>query len=281
MGEKPVELNLGAIQSTLLIPLWARAVETEKEDPIVCDHYAKEILSKIDYDFSTMASGQTGEHQIIWAIRAASFDKIVQEFLNTNNDAVIINIGSGLDTTSKRVSDRRALWINIEMPDVASLRQKLIPDTEREITIPRSVFDFSWIKDISHLTADRPVLFMASGVLFYFDAGENEILLKKLSNHYPSAHFVFDAISSVFWLKVTNWTIMKKGGMDRTALLKWHLRKTKKLREWVDTIQVIEEYPLMGQVEPHKDWDKKFKRDFKIAKILRMLGLYRMVHIKL
>ena len=280
MDKGNIPIDLGPVQSTLLIPLWARAVETDKEDPIIRDPYAKEILSRIDYDFGRIESGQTGEHQIVWAVRAFQFDRIVNGFLSQNDKAAVINIGAGMDTTFKRVDDGKVLWINIEMPDTAALRQRLIPDSERELTIPKSVFDFSWIDDISHSLDDRAVLFMASGVLFYFDGKENEALLRRLPEAFPSAHFVFDAVSSAFWLRVTNWTIMRHGGMDKSALLKWPLKKTESLRDWVETVRVIEEFPMMAHLEPRKDWDRRFTRDFRIAKFLRMLGLYRMVHIR-
>ena len=88
---------------------------------------------------------------------------------------MVVNIGAGLDTTFQRVGQGTVLWINIDLPDVAAMRQKLIrhqliPDSEREMTIAKSVFDFTWIDDISRWTKDRSIMFMAAGVLMYFEA---------------------------------------------------------------------------------------------------------------
>jgi len=44
--------NLKGVPETLLIPLWARAVESENSDPIVKDNKAVEMMERIDYDFS-------------------------------------------------------------------------------------------------------------------------------------------------------------------------------------------------------------------------------------
>lgn len=46
--EKPL---LGTVQETLLIPLYARAVETRKEHALLRDPRAEEIVASIDYDF--------------------------------------------------------------------------------------------------------------------------------------------------------------------------------------------------------------------------------------
>jgi hypothetical protein len=70
---------------------------------------------------------------------------------------LIVNIGTGLDTTFQRVDEGTVLWINIDLPDVFALRQKLIPDSGREMTIAKSVFDFTWIDDISQWTESRSI----------------------------------------------------------------------------------------------------------------------------
>ncbi|WHH58701.1 hypothetical protein [Petroclostridium sp. X23] len=47
-----MQQNLEGIQETLLIPLWARAAETNNKSPIIRDDQAVEMMMKIDYDFS-------------------------------------------------------------------------------------------------------------------------------------------------------------------------------------------------------------------------------------
>jgi len=195
MKNRDIKIDLGAVQETLILPLWARAKEMEKQNPIVYDTYASDIVARIDYDFSRIEAGKVAEHQIVWAIRAYNFDNIVKKFLAQYSNAMVINTGAGLDTTFQRVDDGKVLWINIDLPDVAALRQKLIPDSEREMTIAKSVFDFTWMDDISQQTKGRSIMFMAAGVLCYFQAQQVEILFRKIAEAFPSAHFIFDAMS--------------------------------------------------------------------------------------
>ena len=277
MKDREIKIDLGGVQETLLIPLWARARETEKNHPIINDFYARDIVSRIDYDFSRIEAGQTKNHQIVWPIRAYNFDMCIQEFLKQNDHSLAVNIGAGLDTTFQRVDDGRVLWINLDLPDVAALRQKLIPDSEREITIAKSVFDFTWINKISQLKENRAVLFMAAGVLCYFESKEVKTLFNKLAETFPSAHVLFDAMSRLaVW--GANRDIIKKSGMDSSTLLKWHLKKASRLKRWVDTLKIIEEYSMLSKVPLNTDWSRKMIRDIKIASRLR---LYNMIHVQL
>jgi O-methyltransferase involved in polyketide biosynthesis len=49
-----IKVELGEVQKTLLMPLWGRAKEFEKEKPLIRDKYAFELINKLDYDFNRM-----------------------------------------------------------------------------------------------------------------------------------------------------------------------------------------------------------------------------------
>ena len=277
MKNRDIKINLGAVQETLILPLWARAREMEKNNPIVFDTYARDIVAKIDYDFSTIEAGQVADHQVVYPIRDYNFDNIVKTFLAQNSSALVVYIGAGLDTTFQRVDNGSVLWVNIDLPDVVALRQKLIPDSEREKTIAKSVFDFTWMDDIVQQTKGRSILFMAAGVLCYFEAQQVEILFRKLAEAYPSAHFIFDAMS---WFTAwgTNREIMKDSGMDSSAIIKWHLKRASRLRKLVATIKVIEEYPMLSRLPARNDLSRRMIWGLRIVGLFR---LYNMVHVQL
>jgi O-methyltransferase involved in polyketide biosynthesis len=279
MIDQDIEIDLGAVQATLLLPLLARARDAEKSNSILFDSHARDIVTRLNYDFSALEEGgHTEGEQLTWAIRAWNFDNTVRGFLKQNGDAVVVNIGAGLDTTFQRVDDGNTHWVNIDLPGAVRLRHTLIPDSEREVTIAKSVFDYSWFDDIAEYTAGRRVLLMAAGVLFYFDRSEVRSLFRRLAGEYPSADFVFDAMSSAIWIALTNWEMHRTGKMESTARLKWHLRKASQLRRWVHTVKVVEEYSMFSRVAPKDEWDQKLIKDMRIADFLRM---YRMVHVTL
>ncbi len=280
MSNRNVQIDLGEVQETLLLPLWARAREADKINPIVRDTHARDIVDRLDYDFSQIEESHMAEHQGVWAIRAYNFDNIVREFMVTNSNAVIVNFGAGLETMFRRIDDGSVQWINIELPDVAALRQKLIPDSEREMTIAKSILDFTWIDDISGLTKNRPILFMAAGVLCYFEARDVKILFRKLAETYPSSHVLFDSMS---WFPAWGANIevkkcMKNGKADSSTLVKWHLKRASGLRKWVNTVQTVEEYPMLSKVPARNDFNKKEARQ---VKFIGRFRLYNMIHVQL
>ena len=63
MNRQGMKVDLGAVQETLVLPLWARARETEKDKPVVYDPHAKDIVERIDYDFSQIEEGPAADHQ--------------------------------------------------------------------------------------------------------------------------------------------------------------------------------------------------------------------------
>jgi O-methyltransferase involved in polyketide biosynthesis len=277
MNNPVIKIDLGTVQETLMLPLWARAREAEKDNPVVCDTYARNILERIDYDFSRIEDGPAADHQGVWAIRAYNFDNIIEAFIENTSRSVVVNIGAGLDTTFQRVDEGTVVWINIDLPDVVALRQKLISDSEREMTIAKSIFDFTWIDDISRWTKGRSILFMAAGVLCYFEAREVEILFRKLAETFPSSHVIFDAMSRfVAW--GANREIIKNSRFDTSTLIKWPLKRASDLQKWVDTIKVVAEYPMLSRVPARNGFSKKEIAQIKITGLFR---LYNMIHVQL
>ena len=53
MGDSS-EIKLGSVQETLLLPLWGRAIETQKQKPLLIDNKAVSIINSIPYDFTVI-----------------------------------------------------------------------------------------------------------------------------------------------------------------------------------------------------------------------------------
>ena len=277
MSNQGKKIDLGAVQETLMLPLWARAREMEKARPVIDDPHAKRIVESVDYDFSRIEASPAAQHQGVWALRTYHFDAITRAFLEKHKDPVVLNIGAGLDTSFQRVDNGHVRWVNIDLPDVAALRQKLVPDSERETTIGKSVFDFAWFEDVSHLTEGRPLLFTAAGVLCYFEAREVEILFCELAQIYPSSHFIFDSMS---WLVAwgTNSELMKQSGFDPSAVIKWYSKRATDLLSWVPTIRILEEFPMLSIV-PHRHSFSKL--EMLQIRIVGLFRFYNMIHVQL
>lgn len=115
------EINLGSIQETLLLPLWGRAIETQKQKPLLTDNQAVSIINSIPYDFTVISKNVNKLTQVAWIARSIFFDKKIKAFINVFPEATIINIGCGLDTTFDRVDNGKIQWIDLDLPDTIDL----------------------------------------------------------------------------------------------------------------------------------------------------------------
>lgn len=101
MSKTPV--NLGVIQETLLIPLWARAAELKQADPIITDFKSAQILEAIDYNFDKFAPAKGS--QVGCCLRGMILDNWVRSYLKEHPCGSVVEIGAGLNTRFERVDN--------------------------------------------------------------------------------------------------------------------------------------------------------------------------------
>ena len=92
-----IRVELGPVQETLLIPLLARARETERPRGLLRDPRAREIMCGLNYDFSKWEDGRGPDGAML---RARMFDRYGEDFLAAHPGGTVVEIGCGLDTAS-------------------------------------------------------------------------------------------------------------------------------------------------------------------------------------
>jgi len=126
-------------------------------------------------------------------VRLNKFDSHVRDFMQRNPEAVVVHIGCGLDTRFERVDNGRVEWFDLDLPDVMALRGKLIhSESSRYHALAASVFEDGWLEDVSRFKS-RPFMFIAEGVLPYFEEEQVKSLFLKLGEHFPGCELVCDA----------------------------------------------------------------------------------------
>lgn len=243
MSEK-ISVELGSVQITLLLPLWGRAIEAQKRNPRINDKTAQDIINKIDYDFTKIARGIHNVTQFEWIARSLHIDRTINKFLDKYPKATIVNIGCGLDTTFERVDNGKLFWYDLDLPDVIKLRKKFISESERRIFISRSFLDDSWF---SELHIEDNVLFMAAGLLYYFEENQIKEIFNKISSGFPGSEFIFDAASSL-GVKISNKKVIQSSGLDEKSFLKWGLESALEISKWNNRIEVLKEYPMFKRM---------------------------------
>jgi O-methyltransferase involved in polyketide biosynthesis len=239
MSDK-IHIELGDVQKTLLLPLWGRAVETQKSTPLLIDHTATEIMKKIDYDFTEGTKNLSAISQLGWIVRSFHIDTMIKQLIEKHPTATIVNIGCGLDTTFDRIDNGRLSWYDVDLPDVITLRRKFIPEHERRTFIASSFLSHDWL---NQLNIQEKVLCIAAGVLYYFEEHQIKEFLTHIAEVFPGGEMVFDASSPV-GIRMANKMVIKASGMDEKSFLKWGLKHAKALELWDRWIKLVDEYPM-------------------------------------
>lgn len=252
------EFNLSSVQQTLLLPLWGRAVETQKKKPHLVDQKAVSIINDLPYDFERMAKDIPGITQLSWVARCLFFDQRVATFIKKFPDATVVNIGCGFDTTYDRIDNGRVQWFDLDMPDVIDLRLKFIPETSRRKAIAKSVLDKSWYGELGKASK---VMLLIAGVLYYFEEPVVRHLFEDFHTFLPAPEIIFD-YGTRKGLRMANKRVMQKAGMDESARLIWSIESTSELEKWAAYIHVLEDQSMFSELKHHFPWHQKLGLTF-------------------
>ena len=198
---KQLEPGLDGVPETLLIPLWARAEEQRHPNPLIADPEAARIVASLNYDFGRFVDKSVeGEN---FCIRARVIDQLASGILEqTRGRRNVIEFGPGLDTRCFRIGAHVPEWLEVDLPEVISLREKLLPLEGNRSAFGGSMLDDAWIRQIQN-SCHEPPLFIAEGVFYFFSHQQIRDLLARLSSAFPGSDLVFDAVSSAY-LKLAN-----------------------------------------------------------------------------
>ncbi|GAB2693344.1 class I SAM-dependent methyltransferase [Nocardia thraciensis] len=187
-GKHPVAL--GAAQETLLIPLYARALETRKRRPLVADPRAVAMVERIDYDFARLG---TGRSMIGSVMRGLTVDAWVGRFLTAHPSGTVVEIGAGLNTRYERLDNGTAGWVEFDLPDVIALRRQFFDETERRTILSASAVDDTWVAAVRERPG--PYLFVSEAVLIYLPQPDAATAVGRIQREFPGSDLILDSFS--------------------------------------------------------------------------------------
>lgn len=190
MNPKISPTTMSGLSSTLLIPLWAKAVEHERPDALLKDDEAVRMMQAIDYDFDRFTSARLSQTGCCG--RAALIDDETRRFIRLHPDAVVIQLGAGLDARFERLGRPGVTaWYDLDLPEVMAVRERLLPASTNHY-LTGSLLDEHWTDTVA--SHGKPVLLVLEGVLMYFDESEVRRFFDLVARKLPQATIVFDAL---------------------------------------------------------------------------------------
>jgi O-methyltransferase involved in polyketide biosynthesis len=183
-----VAVDLSGAAQTMLTTLYLKALDSDFNRPVLGDRFAKEAISRIDYDWAEL--GIDAGWAPLVTVRTALYDIWVAQFLNVHPEATVVHLGCGLDSRVFRIDPGPAVnWYDVDYPAVIALREQIYPARSGYRLIPTSAVDLTWLDQIP---TDRPVLLVAEGISMYLTRDDGLALLRRVVDGFESGEIQID-----------------------------------------------------------------------------------------
>jgi O-methyltransferase involved in polyketide biosynthesis len=180
--------DFSAVEKTALLTQYARALDSRWPRPILGDTLADEIVAKIDYDFAGLGVPTSVVCQV--ALRAKMLDDRVRDFTSQHPDAVVVDLGAGLDTGFIRVNPPGTVdWYSIDLPTVIAVRDAVMPASGQAHSIAASLAEPHWAETIP---ADRPTMVIADGLFAFLSEPVIVAIFRRITDHFGSGQVAFN-----------------------------------------------------------------------------------------
>jgi O-methyltransferase involved in polyketide biosynthesis len=184
------------VERTALVTEYARALDSRWPKPILGDTLSDEIVAKIDYDFQGLGVPSSVVCQT--ALRAKMLDDRVRSFISEHPNAVVVDLGAGLDTGMLRVKPPATVdWYSVDLAQVIALRDELVPANDHAHSVAASLVDNDWTDPIP---PDRPTILVADGLLAFLSQPVIINLFRHIPEHFRSGELAFNDYGRVGWI---------------------------------------------------------------------------------
>ncbi|MFF5212184.1 class I SAM-dependent methyltransferase [Streptosporangium sp. NPDC000396] len=173
------------IQETLFLTLYARALDSREPNSILHDTYSDNVVRQLDHDFGKIKASPS----VVFgtALRGRKLDDAVRAFCTRHPDAVVLDLGCGLDTRMLRCTPPAGVdWYDIDYPEVIDLRKGLLPGGH---PVAADLTTAGWLDAVP---GDRPAMIVAEGVLPFMPGQTFQALTRSLTSHFPAGELALN-----------------------------------------------------------------------------------------
>lgn len=268
--------GLSPLEQTALLTQYARALDSRWQRSILGDTLADDIVARIDYDFDGLGVPSSVVCQS--ALRAKMLDDRVRTFTAEHPEAVVVDLGAGLDTGLCRVAPPATVdWYSVDLPGVIALRDQLMPVSEQAHSIAASVADHGWADPIP---ADRPAMVIADGLFAFLSEPVIVGVFRRVTEYFKFGELAFNDYGRIGWFSRVAVKLAPQR-MFGSVGSQWGYAGFKDARvpeSWAPRLRLVEESSLAHapEVELFPAWIRlatkisgRFKSGARKARILR------------
>jgi methyltransferase (TIGR00027 family) len=270
-----LEGGISGVSETLLITLYARALETKTKDPVLKDTKAAEIAEKLRPDLlgsssvlrRNLAKGKIRKNLRLYiALRGRRYDQYAEEFLKDNPKGIVVNLGCGLDTRFFRIDDGKLVFYDLDLPQVIEIKKKLLSESDRYHYVASSVLNYAWMDRLKERHGG-PFLFLAEGLFMYLPQEDVKKLVIEMHRSFPGSELACEMANSIIqktpMRQIMGFKMRKQLHLGKDAFYSSGISDGKDIERWAHGIRLLDEWSYFDVNE-------------------KKLGLYRMMrHIPL
>lgn len=195
------------VEASLYLTLAGRALDSERPGSLLGDTMSARIAEEIGYDLGDFPMAPSKTFDI--AVRARILDDIVRGFVARHPDAVVLELGAGLDPRIHRVEPPDTVdWYDVDLAEVIRVRGEVLPPRPNVHPVAADVAA-SWL---DRVPADRPVVAVADGLIAFLPDDDVTALLHRLAGRFPEGELAFNA-----YTRFHVWAIRHYRGADSIA----------------------------------------------------------------
>lgn len=230
------------VSETLLIPLYMRAKESRRgSEAILRDDMAESLVDVIEYDYSKFDNAPLSEVGCV--VRGWYFDNAVRRFIASKTSPVVVNVGCGLDTRYQRIGDYggKAVFYELDLPDVIELRRSLIPEPDNDRYISASLLDTDWLDRLRQSHPRGHFIFVFEGVLMYFYEMQVRQVLHAIASRFGGGEVWFDVCGTMMSRRGVKPDSMR----DSKAEIRCGISDGRLVERWEPLLSLIEQANYM------------------------------------
>jgi methyltransferase (TIGR00027 family) len=189
---------LGHVSDTARWVAWFRAIESEREDALFRDPFARRLAG--ERGRAIAESLPKGPLSWSLAVRTRVFDEMIIEAIE-GGVRLVLNLAAGLDTRPYRLpllADVR--WVEADLPGIIDLKTVELAGERPSCVLERVPLDVSDVHARRDLLARlkssaQPALVVAEGLLVYLEADVVASLAGDLRQYLPGSTWLLENIS--------------------------------------------------------------------------------------
>lgn len=257
-----------AVSETLLLPLYALALESRRPNPIMVDEGAVELVRRLDEYFADsnkpihrrLAKGRLPDALLTsMALRIRQYDRYVTAFLEREPDAVVVNLGCGLNDRRRRVDNGRIRWFDLDLPEVIAFRRQFLSETERMRFIASSVLDPAWLEELPDEPGHK-FLFVAEGLFMYLPPEGVRGLVTTLCDRYSGAELYAEVahrrIVAMMKGRYGRGKFRRQFGTSEDIVYQFGLENSREMESWAPGLTFLDDWTYFD--ESQMGWMRLF-----------------------